>query len=130
VSRLVVVLAGPTGAGKTHWALHQGLAVWDWDAAGRNPARYDEGLAVIAANPDALVAVERQAPLIEQRVLLALKCEATHVYVLDPGEDIVHERIEARGRPAAAHEHDAAQLWYSRYVPHPQHPQPPSHLEQ
>lgn len=123
--RHVIILAGPTGAGKTWWADRHGFHVWSWETAERNENEFLGGCAWIAGQASGRFAVERCAPTVAARLRLAQLVGADAIHVLDPGPEIAHARVDARGRPAVHHEHDAVSTWYAEYEPHPDHTAPP-----
>lgn len=123
--RLVVVIAGPTGAGKTTWAQRAGLDVLDWESAGRSAERFLAMCAVVRYDRRARVAVERQAPLAVERETYAYATDASRIYVLAPPLEVTLERIALRGRRAMWHELGAAHRWYGAYQPTDKHRPPP-----
>lgn len=123
--RLVIVLAGPTGAGKTHWIYRAGLDLLDWESSGRNQHNFLAYCAAIRHDRTARVAVERQLPRAAEREIYARAVDADAVYVLRPDLEVVLERIAARGRRAMWHEMDAARRWFDIYQSAERHGPPP-----
>jgi hypothetical protein len=115
MSRLVVVLAGPPGAGKTTTAHESGLEVYDRDDACWTSERaFTTALGRIAKDPEAQAAVIRSAASSTARAKACSLVQATHLYLLTADMDTLRRRVTNRdgdARKAMA----AIDEWHSRF---------------
>lgn len=119
MSRQVVVLFGPPGAGKTTLAHTLGLEVYDRDdPEWRNDeARFRAALRGLARNPRAQAVVIRTGATRAARASAAAMCGATETQILATPEAVCHERIRARGRGDIRASISGATLWWKTYEP-------------
>jgi len=97
--RVVVVLCGPAGSGKTTAARESGLKVYDRDdPEWASEKHFTMKLADLAKDPRARAVVIRAGASSSARAKAAELVNATHVYVLteDPAE--CQRRVVQRGR--------------------------------
>lgn len=121
--RLVVVLIGPPGAGKTTAAHESGLDVYDSDdPRWSGEQEFRQAISRLATNPHARAVVIRSGATGAARRKAAALVAATHLYVIAPGKDICTHRVKARGRPGWEREVQGVISWYARTDPrtHPQ----------
>ncbi|MFD6178098.1 MULTISPECIES: AAA family ATPase [unclassified Isoptericola] len=101
--RLVVLLFGPPGAGKSTLA-HQladtlGLQVLDHDDAQWSSERqFIAAMRAVGTNPNASAVVIRTGASSTARAKAQQLVRATHGYLLDPGFDVCAQRVRARRR--------------------------------
>ena len=99
MGRLVVILCGPPGAGKTTTAHVSGLAVYDrddhhWTSEGD----FTTALATLATNPEARAVVIRSGASSSARKKAADLTAATHVYLLTEDPQELGHRVAKRNR--------------------------------
>lgn len=114
--RLVVLLCGPAGAGKTTTARQSGLTVYDRDDPHWTSERqFTDALAALGRDPHARAVVIRTAPSSTARAKAAELCGATHTYLLlaDPAE--LGRRIARRGRSDKAATLASIGAWFDRH---------------
>lgn len=97
--RLVVVLCGPPGAGKTTAARESGLEVFDrddpqWSGEGE----FRRALHEVGRDRTARAVVIRSGATSSARAKAAQLVDATHVFVLLASEVELKRRVRARGR--------------------------------
>jgi len=97
--RLVVVLCGPPGAGKTTATRSSGLQVFDRDdPQWSGEADFRRALAELAQDRTARAVVIRSGATSSARAKAAQLVNATHVFVLLADEAELKRRVRARGR--------------------------------
>lgn len=121
ISRRVVLICGPPGAGKTTYAHALGLEVYDLDDPQwqGNDALFRATLTQLREQPDAKAAVIRTGATLSARQKVASNCGATEVVVLDTDLRTCVARIKQRGRtePSISHQISGARRWWDRYEP-------------
>ncbi len=115
-SRVVVLLCGPAGAGKTTAARESGLTVYDRDDpqwAGER--EFTAALENLARDPRARAVVIRSAASSSARAKAAALIGATHTYLLvaDPRE-LAH-RVARRNRADKDHGLASIRTWFERF---------------
>ena len=118
VTRRVVLICGPPGAGKTTYAHTLGLDVYDVDDP-RWPgeAAFRDALRRLARNPRAQAAVIRSGATRAARAKAAQLCRATEIVVLATDAATCIARIVQRGRTDHQREIAAVTSWWERYEP-------------
>lgn len=97
--RLVVLLCGPAGAGKTTTARQSGLEVFDRDdPEWLSERQFTLRLAELASDSRARAVVIRSGATPSARARAARLTGATHTFVLTAPVDELERRIRARGR--------------------------------
>lgn len=112
MSRLVVLLCGAPGAGKTTAAHESGLTVYDRD----DPQWPDErtfkaGISRLASDPHAQAVVIRCGASSSARAKAAALIGATHVYLVTADQKELARRIVKRARPDARNSLAALKSW-------------------
>lgn len=114
--RLVVVLCGPPGSGKTTIARQSGLDVYDQDDLQWTSVKaFNEALAALRTTPTARAVVTRFCATSSARHKAASLVGATHVYLIDPGQDTCIGRVKGRGRDAWRGEVQGVLRWYTTH---------------
>jgi adenylate kinase family enzyme len=99
VARMVVVLCGPAGAGKTTAARQSGLTVYDRDdPEWTSEKQFTTRLADLARDPDAQAVVIRSGATSSARAKAAALVGATHVFLLLETPTELARRVRERGR--------------------------------
>lgn len=112
--RLVVLLCGPPGAGKTTTARRSGLQLYDRDdAQWTSDRQFAAALVRLGRDPHARAVVIRSGATSSARARTAATIRATHVYLV-PGEDHAR-RIALRGRADRDRTIAAVARWWDRY---------------
>lgn len=115
MTRIVVVLCGPPGAGKTTAARASGLQVYDADDEHwPNQGQFVRAIAALAHDPDARAVVIRSAPTTTARTKWRALTRATHCLLITTDPDESAARIRARGRNVAR-ELVALRAWHARH---------------
>lgn len=121
MTRRVVLLCGPPGAGKTTHAHTLGLPVYDIDdAKWNNSERYFRmALQRLASTPGARAVVIRSGATRSARAKAAALIGATEVQVIDTEQDACIERVvkRARPRPPLPVQVAAIKSWWAKYEP-------------
>lgn len=114
--RLVVVLCGPSGAGKTTAARGSGLELFDRDEAKwQSNTHFQQALVALGKQRDARAVVIRAAPTSQARAELAALVGATHTYLITAPRDELVQRIHHRGRADAGNTIAGLNSWFGRH---------------
>jgi predicted kinase len=120
MSRRVILLCGPPGAGKTTWAQQTGLKVYDrddpeWNQGGEKAFR--QAIARLATNLTAQAVVIRSGPTEHARQQTARLIGATETKVIATPLKTCEQRIKARRRlkQSIRTQAAAARSWWERY---------------
>lgn len=114
--RLVVLLCGPAGAGKTTTARASGLTVYDRDDPQWTGERHF--LAVLrrlGRDPDARAVVIRAGASSSARAKAAALIQATHVYLLTASPAELGHRVAHRARADTRHGLASIRTWWERH---------------
>lgn len=114
--RIVVLLCGPPGAGKTTAARESGLTVYDRDdPQWTSEKQFTTALAQLAHDPGARAVVIRSGASSSARAKAAQLVGATHTYLLiaDPAE--LGHRVARRGRADKTATLAAIGQWFDRF---------------
>lgn len=119
-ARLVVLLCGPPGAGKTTTAAQSGLTVYDRDdPQWASEREFTAALTALAHDPAARAVVLRSAASSSARAKAAALCRPTHTYLLlPPTVRHAEQRIAHRDGQARATTLAALHDWYARHDRH------------
>lgn len=132
--RLVILLFGPPGAGKTtaarELADEHGLKLYDRDDRQWTSERqFRAALTTLGKARDVRAVVIRSGATSTARAKAGRLVRATHGYLLDPGPDICTRRVRARRRGDLVASTRAVASWYATRD-HTDHvPAWPGHLE-
>ena len=115
MTRLVVVLTGPPGCGKSTLAHASGLDVYDrddpqWDSE----AAFRQAISQVGHDPDARAVVIRTAATTSARAKWRAIAQATHCYRVPYDIDECARRIRTRARPTWRRELAALRQWLDR----------------
>ncbi|MFJ9387718.1 hypothetical protein ACIRON_02785 [Nocardioides sp. NPDC101246] len=114
--RLVVVLCGPPGAGKTTVARTSGLEVFDRDdPQWSGEAEFRRALRRLAEDPHARAVVIRSGATSSARSAARRLVGATHCYLLRVDERTARERVQARERGDKVHVLAGLPKWYADF---------------
>lgn len=115
-TRLVVLLCGPAGAGKTTAARASGLNVFDRDEPQwRSERDFTAALAALGRDDTARAVVIRAGATSSARARSARLIRATHVYLLTaPPRDLGH-RVVRRNRADVRHGLASIKSWFARF---------------
>lgn len=119
--RIVVVLFGPPGAGKTTIAHQSGLTIYDrddaiWAAGGEQAFR--QALDTLGHNPTARAIAIRSGATSNARRTTIRQTNATHAYLVlaDPAQ--CHQQARHRRRADVRHSHGAIEKWFATFDHH------------
>jgi guanylate kinase len=114
--RLVVILCGPAGAGKTTAAHASGLDVYDRDdAEWSSEKQFTARLADLARDPHARAVVIRSGATSSARAKAARLVSATHVYILTEDRRALARRVRARNRTDKVQGMISVNSWFDRF---------------
>lgn len=114
--RVVVLLCGPPGAGKTTAARASGLTVFDRDdPQWTSEKQFTTAMAKLAHDPGARAVVIRTAASSAARARAAQLIAATHTFVLAAEYDELVQRIRARNRGDKVRTIAGVRTWFDRF---------------
>lgn len=114
--RVVVILCGPPGSGKTTAARASGLEVYDRDDPHwQGEAHFRAAISQLAHRPDAHAVVIRSGATSSARAAAARLTGATHTYLLTAPRDELRARIAGRGRHDTAGATRGVDTWLKQY---------------
>ena len=114
MARIVVLLCGPPGAGKTTAARASGLDVYDRDDY-PNEHTFAEAISDLRHNPEARAVVIRWAPRSRDRATTARIVDATHVRLITTDRADLAARIKRRGRADAKRTLAGLATWHNHH---------------
>jgi hypothetical protein len=113
--RLVVILCGPAGAGKTTAARASGLEVFDRDDPEWSSERqFTAALATLAINPTARAVVIRSGATSSARERARRLTAATHAYLLTEPLPELERRVRERDRTDKVAGLQSLRSWFER----------------
>lgn len=116
MGRLVVILTGPPGAGKSTLAQASGLDVYDRDdPQWTSEAQFRQAIGHLAHDPDARAVVIRTAATSSARAKWRAATQATHCYRVTIDRDESARRIRDRGRATWKRELASLTQWWERH---------------
>lgn len=120
MDRLVVVLFGPSGAGKTTiaQAAPPDLDIYDRDDphwANRGEAHFRRAIAQLANQPDAHAVVIRSGRTSNARTHALRLTAATHGYLVLPSRATCHQQAGHRRRHDARNSHAYIDDWFNKF---------------
>lgn len=131
VTRRVVLVCGPPGAGKTTYAHSLGLQVYDADdACWPSEQTFRASIARLATQRDAQAVVIRAGATRSARGKAALLIGATEVLLLDVDEAECIRRVQARGGAQVHREITAIRQWWERFKADDDDAEPPETSEE
>lgn len=116
MTRLVVVLCGPPGAGKTTAARQSGLTVFDRDdPQWASEQHFTTTIARLADDPHARAVVIRSGATSAARARTRSLVNATHVLVMLADRQELVNRIKQRGRDDRVQTIAGVKTWLNRF---------------
>lgn len=116
MTRQVILLCGPPGAGKTTAALASGLTVYDKDDwQWRNERQFTAALTELGSNLNAQAVVIRCAATSTARRKTAQLIAPTHSFLIYESERVCKMRIKRRGRSDQAGQLMALHEWFQDF---------------
>lgn len=114
--RIVVLLCGPPGAGKTTAARQSGLTVYDRDDEQWHSERqFRAKIAELATNPNARAVVIRAGASSSARRKAADLIGATHVYLLTEDPRELAHRVATRNRADKRNGLASIKTWFTQH---------------
>jgi shikimate kinase len=114
--RVVVILCGPPGAGKTTIARQSGLTVYDRDdQRWTSEQQFTSALAKLATDPNAQAVVIRTGATSTSRDKAAALVSATHTFLLNAERDELVNRVLQRGRSDKVKTIAGIRSWFERF---------------
>lgn len=118
MSRIVVVLFGPSGAGKTTIARASGLKLFDrddhpWVALGEKAFR--TSIRRLSRDPFAQAVVIRAGATSSSRAASIRSVGATHAFLVDTPQHVCHSQVYGRGREDEKRSHSFIDSWFDRH---------------
>lgn len=118
-ARLVVILCGPPGAGKTTAARASGLPVYDRDDPQWSSERqFTAALAMLRSDPEAQAVVIRAGASSTARAKAVALAGATHVYLLTADQRELGHRVAHRNRADKVRGLASIRTWFDRHDRH------------
>ncbi|MHA7145456.1 nucleoside/nucleotide kinase family protein [Arthrobacter sp. TmT3-37] len=116
MSRRVVLLCGPPGAGKTTAAKQSGLKVFDRDdSEWESERQFTEAIAKLAIDPNAQAVVIRSGASSSARNSVRSQIGATHTFVLLEDPDELARRVRQRARADRVYTIAGIKKWFARH---------------
>lgn len=116
MTRTVVVLCGPPGAGKSTTARQSGLTVYDRDEPQwTSEKQFTAALSELAADRNANAVVIRTGASSAARARAAQLVGATHIYLLTAEQHELEQRIRQRGRSDKVKTLAGVRTWFARF---------------
>lgn len=121
MSRIVVVLFGPSGAGKTTIARASGLKLFDrddepWKHLGEKA--FGRAIRRLAIDEFAQAVVIRAGATSKARAASIRSLGATHAFLVEAPQHVCHSRAYARGRWDERRSHHFIDDWFARHDRH------------
>ncbi len=116
MTRIVVLLCGPPGAGKSTAARASGLSVFDRDdARWRTDAEFAAALDRVGADTAARAVVIRAGATSTARARAARTVAATSTFVMLAPRDVLIDRVRRRGRGDRVRTIAGVDRWLARF---------------